>query len=663
MAQVRQRSPTDDDAHHKRAKMTHTPNEDVVPDFATGLFDASNVEQLRTSYADSTPFKHVVVDTLFRDDLLRGVKDECNEHLGFTEKETDIYKIGQTGDLASLSYLSDDQRALLPSLIAIRNALYSARFRAFLQEVTGCGPLSGKKQDMALNLYTRGCHLLNHDDVIGTRRVSYILYMPLPCDKPWRVEFGGALELYPVREGRDVPEPEVAPVKAIPPSWNQFVFFEVQPGKSFHSVEEVVVDEEGYERMSISGWFHAAQPGEDGCAAEEATARASSREQLKSSSNVSTCAGKFTQYDDTSDDTEPPHPDVPLSPEYTSFLAKYLNPAYLQLRTLKTVMAKFVEESNLQLQHFLVDNLATALEEGLGEADVTDGLDGTSRGGKVPSHGLGVPPSSEASAWTVKGPPHKWRYCTLTQEHDSSASSSSTSTTARAKADAILRELQDTFFPSAAFRAWLTIVTKLIPLSCAVEARRFRPGLDYTLATSDEGESRLDVVLGLTPQVEPKTEIENGIRHGKAKAKAEASEDEDEDEDEPTGWQAGEWGGWECYMSPDDEEADPAVYRSGSSKKSSAKERPESSGASASNAVDEDTDEDEEDEDEDETLLTWQPHFNCLLLVLRDEGVLRFVKYVSAAAPGSRWDVCCEYEVGMVDGDEDDSEEEEEEEP
>ena len=264
---------------------------------------------------------------------------------------------------------------------------------------------------------------------------------------------------------------------------------------------------------------------------------------------MSTCAGRFTQYDDTSDDTEPPHPDVPLSPAYTSFLAKYLNPAYLQLRTLKTIMAKFVNESNLQLQSFLVDELAAALEDGLGEADVADGLDGASRGDKVPNHGLGVPPSSVASAWSVKGPPHKWRYCTLAQEHDSNAStSSSTSTapTARAKAEDILRELQDAFFPSAAFRAWLTIVTKLIPLSCAVEARRFRPGLDYTLATSDEGESRLDVVLGLTPQVQPKkTELENGTRHGKAKAKAKPSEDDDGDDDQPTGWQAGEWGGWE----------------------------------------------------------------------------------------------------------------------
>ncbi|KAG8218926.1 nuclear protein, partial [Butyriboletus roseoflavus] len=490
MAQVRPRSssPTVHEAHHKKPKTSHTSDDtdagsDVVAHFATALFDPSNVERLRTGYADSTPFKHVVVDTLFRDDLLRNVKDECVKHLSFTEKETDIYKVNQTGDLASLSYLSDDQRALFPNLLALRDALYSSRFRAFLQAVTGCGPLSGTTQDMSVNSYTRGCHLLNHDDVIGTRRVSYILYMPLPYDKPWRAEYGGALELYPVREGGDVPEPDIAPVKAIPPSWNQFVFFEVQPGKSFHSVEEVVVDEVGRTRLSISGWFHAAQPGEDGGYVAEETITpqetASSREQLTSSSNASTCAGSFTQYDDTGDDTEPPHPDIPPSPAYTSFLARYINPAYLQLRMMKTVMAKFVNESNLQLQGFLVDELAAALEEGLGEADVADGLDGTSRGGRIPSHGLGVSPSNSASAWTVKGPPHKWRYCTLMQEH-----ASSSSTTARAKAEHILRDLQDTLFPSAAFRAWLTACDQADPAELGTgEAGRAAPGLALTFAS------------------------------------------------------------------------------------------------------------------------------------------------------------------------------------
>jgi len=218
-----------------------------------------------------------------------------------------------------LSYLTKDQIQLLPSLLALRNALYSAEFRSFVRSVTGCGPLSGKMQDMSVNSYRAGCHLLNHDDVIGSRRVSYILYMPLPYGKPWKAEYGGALELYPMldapktaeTQGR-LPEPDVLPSKIIPPSWNQFVFFEIQvrtfilyavhcpelspiflqPGKSFHSVEEVVVDvsDEGKQRLSISGWFHKPQSGEEGYAdADDAVDRLkSSLEQLVSPLSIRT---------------------------------------------------------------------------------------------------------------------------------------------------------------------------------------------------------------------------------------------------------------------------------------------------------------------------------------------------------------------------------------
>ena len=201
-------------------------------------------------------------------------------------------QVNQTGDLASLSYLSEQQLALLSNLVKLRDALYSTEFRNFLRAVTGCGPLSGIKRDMSVNAYRKGCHLLNHDDVIGTRRVSYILYMPLPNYQLWQREWGGALELYPVKEregsseGVLEPEPGPVPTKSIPPVWNQFVLFEVQPGRSFHSVEEVVVGEgeDGWQRLSISGWFHAAQPGEDGYEGDVAQSVPSSREQLVSGS-------------------------------------------------------------------------------------------------------------------------------------------------------------------------------------------------------------------------------------------------------------------------------------------------------------------------------------------------------------------------------------------
>ncbi|EMD40872.1 hypothetical protein CERSUDRAFT_111452 [Gelatoporia subvermispora B] len=620
----------------KRMKMSH-----ISPGLAEGAADASlpfapevlhpsTIHRLNQEYGTSRPYKYALVEKLFQDELLVKVKDEILAELSFAEKETDIYKVKQTGDLASLSFLTEEQRALLPNLLALRDALYSPTFRAFLRAVTGCGPLSGTKQDMSVVSYTRGCHLLNHDDVIGSRRVSYILYMPLPHFRGWRPEWGGALEMYPVREGPDgVPEPECAPSASIPPSWNQFVFFEVQPGQSFHSVEEVVVGEgeDGRQRLSISGWFHAAQPGEEGYEPEPTPALKSSREQLASTST------EFKAYPDSVD---PPLPDDPLSEEDTSFLSEFLNPVYLQARTMKALAARFVEESSLELHSFLCQPLADKLGPGLAARDAQDGL-GPQRVPRIPPHSAGA-----EQGWIAKGPPHKWRYCVLREP--SGPRSAVDPRWAHASPDEIVRSLQDELFPSPAFRAWLAAVSRLLPLRHTVEARRFRPGLDYTLATSEAKEARLDVVLGLTPQVEEDAEAE-------------------EDDGEPRGWQSGEWGGWECYMAPHDEEDDPAVYRSGSKK---SKSDSASNGAANGNGTDshatgskhednEDHMQEDEDEDEEEdgTLLTIQPGFNRLLLVLRDEGVMRFVKYVSAAADGSRWDVCGEFEVGMVEEDED----------
>jgi len=58
----------------------------------------------------------------------------------------------------------------------------------------------------------------------------------------------------------------------------------------------------------------------------------------------------------------------------------------------------------------------------------------------------------------------------------------------------------------------------------------------------------------------------------------------------------------------------------------------------------------EEDVDE---LLSVSASFNTLSLVHRDEGLMRFVKYVSHLAPSSRWDIAAQYTVeGVADSDE-----------
>ena len=115
-------------------------------------------------------------------------------------------------------------------------------------------------------------------------------------------------------------------------------------------------------------------------------------------------------------------------------------------------------------------------------------------------------------------------------------------------------------------------------------------------------------------------------------------------------------------MAPHDGDDDPAVYRSGSSKQKKSVENGKTEkanqigkNADEANRVDgeddgeDDDEDDEDDEDEDDTtLLTVQPSFNRLLLALRDQGTLHFVKYVSSAAQGSRWDVCGEMNTGMM---------------
>merc|ERR1719491_1708243 len=95
--------------------------------------------------------------------------------------------------------------------------------------------------DCAVNCHNQGCHLLCHDDVIGNRKLSFIIYVTDEC---WSSDDGGALELYEnkVVDKKKLFVPEVNPMKKILPLFNRFVYFGVIPGVSFHSVQEVFND-------------------------------------------------------------------------------------------------------------------------------------------------------------------------------------------------------------------------------------------------------------------------------------------------------------------------------------------------------------------------------------------------------------------------------------
>lgn len=183
------------------------------------------------------------------------------------------------------------------------------------------------------------------------------------------------------------------------------------------------------------------------------------------------------------------------------FLAEFINPVYLQARTMRTLASRFINESSLELHSFLNNPLAAALEYSLRELDNRDGL-GSKRAGTIPSHTTGT-----TAGWSIKGPPHKWRYCTL-KPPEGGMKSAVCPRSHTPDVDEIMRSLQNELFPSPAFRTWLAIISRLLPLRYAVEARRFRPGLDYTLATSEEKEARLDVILGLVPRKPEEKSVE-----------------------------------------------------------------------------------------------------------------------------------------------------------
>ena len=200
------------------------------------VFGSDSVCSASTAYARASPFPHGVVTPLCDDISLRAVQLEMRSHLTATFKETDLFKVLQTGDLVSMDRTNPEIIPKIPNLLKLRAAIYSPAFREMVQKMTGCAPLTDRI-DCSANVYPRSGHLLCHDDVIGTRCISYIIYLTDP-DEAWVAEDGGALELYPVETAGT---PGVVPTTNLLPKWNSMAFFTVAPGKSFHAVQEVFV--------------------------------------------------------------------------------------------------------------------------------------------------------------------------------------------------------------------------------------------------------------------------------------------------------------------------------------------------------------------------------------------------------------------------------------
>ncbi|KAF3481873.1 uncharacterized protein GIQ15_04632 [Arthroderma uncinatum] len=639
----------------------------IAPSFEEGLLEKDTLEKYKEAYAKSGPYKHGVISPLFNQDLLRSVRNEIQEHISFTEKETDIYKIFQSGDLANLDGLDDESLSRLPSLLKLRNALYSGPFREYLSEVTGAGKLSGSKTDMAVNVYTGGCHLLCHDDVIGSRRVSYILYLTDP-DVPWKPEWGGALRLYPTTtktdaNGEEVKVPQPDYTVSIPPAFNQLSFFAVQPGESFHDVEEVYhMEAKGSEkeikervRMAISGWFHIPQEGEDGYEAglAEKLAERSSLQQLQGEGDeFDRPQPQFVPYNQAGDEDvsskgkdaakagDEDDDDEEFNDKDLDFLLKYISPSYLTPDVASQLNEIFDNERIVRLEKVLSDKFTPRLRSYIEDQEQDKNA---------------LPTSAEEieqkTDWKVSRPPHKHRYLYQQASLEKSQDAQKTKTP--------IQELLEDLLPSRAFKKWLSVVTGLDDLiGHNLLARRFRRGEDYTLASGYEGESpRLEFTIGLTPtsgwekEEDDEEETEAAARSkssGSGSKVANTKNQETEAKAETGAEEDLSVGGYEIYMAGDDDDDDDEAGKEAEQVLGSTGSKSKVNKSKADPAIYKSSTNDEDDG----ILFSMAAGWNRMSIVLRDQGPLKFVKYVSRAAKGGRWDVTGEIDV-QYDEDED----------
>jgi hypothetical protein len=358
---------------------------------------------------------------------------------------------------------------------------------------------------------------------------------------------------------------------------------------------------------------------------------------------------------------------VSLTPAECNPLVTLINPAYTSFSTLELLRKEFIENSHIVLANctfgrspFLIaisgltwpsykvlrQDIADELKNLIVAADKADRLsrdertepDGDAKGVLycVPPHSAG-----EKENWKLVGPPHIQRYLTLVPPPSIGNGNKGKSSAPQDRLDSLLASIAE-MFASPEFRRLLAALTSLAPLSHSIEARRFRPGLDYTLARGEMDEiAKLDVGLTLTPEDE---EEERGSEE------EEFEDDGDSDDGDEGSWISGEVGGWDIWVAHE-ADSDEATYGGGA--KASVKSNGDGDGKEGEKVEGEGSgdgdEEEEEDDDDDGPLLSLPPTFNQLHLVLRDPGVLRFVKYVSSRASASRWDVAGEWGVGQVE--------------
>ncbi len=278
----------------------------------------------------------------------------------------------------------------------------------------------------------------------------------------------------------------------------------------------------------------------------------------------------------------------------------------------------------MKLRRFLNDEWSGAIAR---SSSTEDRRDKVGNGRPALDYRAGLA-GDDGDGWRVVGPAHKQRFLECgagsgdddDRDDGGDADDGPGPTTPRTTGEG-LRRLRRSVFRSGAFGRWLGRVTSLgAPSGQRGRVRRFRPGLDYTVAHHGILTRRpvLDATLCFCAGDGEQCAFdgETGDLLGS---------------DDDALWESGDVGGFECYIAADEGGGSGGGEGGGG----------EDGGVGADGGPADA----EYDEEDDTKLLSVSASNNTLSIVYRDPGTMRFVKYVGAGAPSSRWDIAMEYEV------------------
>jgi len=134
------------------------------------------IKAKQSEYATATPYPHVVLSPAIDDATLKSARREAIHELRADYKETDLFKVYQVPhDLGTIERTAPHLADKAPSLLRVRDALYSESTRRLVERITGCGRI-GDTVDCSERVHARRSFAVprrRHRESIGLLRAVF----------------------------------------------------------------------------------------------------------------------------------------------------------------------------------------------------------------------------------------------------------------------------------------------------------------------------------------------------------------------------------------------------------------------------------------------------------------------------------------------------------